>query len=75
MDDADDRAARAAEAWRLARARGDDRLRVAALADYRAARREARRERYSDREARALSKAFRVEFCSSWATESIADRP
>lgn len=37
-----ERAVRAAEAWGLARARGDERLRVAALRDYRDARREAR---------------------------------
>jgi hypothetical protein len=39
-----ERALTAAHAWELARARGDDRLRLAALADYRAARREQRRQ-------------------------------
>ncbi|MGA3030863.1 MAG: hypothetical protein ABSE58_09035 [Candidatus Limnocylindrales bacterium] len=39
-----ERALAAAHAWELARARGDDRLRLAALADYREARREQRRQ-------------------------------
>jgi hypothetical protein len=40
---ANERAMMAERAWSLAKQRGDDRLSEAALADYRAARREARR--------------------------------
>ena len=41
---ANERAMMAERAWSLAKQLGDERLRVAALADYRAARREARLE-------------------------------
>jgi hypothetical protein len=58
-----ERALMAMRAWELARARGDDRLRLAALADYRAARREQRRQVLT-----IIDRREAAAFLSQWST-------
>jgi hypothetical protein len=64
-----ERALLASEAWSLAKARGDERLRVAALRDYRDAMRELRAQRAEDIEAQlARLDALRHTYRADWAS-------